>query len=297
MPLRSRVTRGKTRPGRLARLDAYLCLRERALLERSDRLFAGAWFVDVGFGQSLATTLESAKTLRRAGLVGPVLGVEMDPARVELARREAGGAVVVRQGGFDIPFAKHERARLVRAMNVLRQYREHDSSEAHARMAARLLPGGLLVEGTSSKDGSMLTAHLIRRTAGGIEREGLLVSTTFARGFAPIQMRDYLPRDLRRRVVAGEPIAAFFDAWTSAWESARADGFRDPKEAFAESCRRLATVLHGVDTAAELVDDGYLLWRPAQGVPAARDLPAACVPCPDVLDAAPGDSKAETKRP
>ena len=269
MFIRSRITRGKTRPGRLARLDSFLCMRERELLARTDGPFAEALFVDLGFGQSLATTLESAQAFRSIGLGGGVLAVEMDPARVQAARALTNGSVQVRQGGFDIPFRKYERARLVRAMNVLRQYREHEAAEAHARMAARIVQGGLLVEGTSSKDGSMLAAHLLRQTSDGLKREGLLFSTTFTRGFAPIQMRDYLPRDLRRRVIVGEPIAAFFDAWMRAWEQAREHGSRAVRAAFADSCRRLATDTEGIHTARELIEDGYLLWTPPSGVPKA----------------------------
>jgi hypothetical protein len=154
-------------------------------------------------------------------------------------------------------------------MNVLRQYREEEVPDALERMATCLVQGGLLLEGTSSKHGSMLSSHLLRKTSDGLRREGLVFSTTFVRGFAPIQMRDYLPRDLRRRVMPGERIATFFDAWTAAWQEARADGYRTPPLAFAESGRRLASRLEGIDTAPGLLESGYLVWKPPEGVPRA----------------------------
>ena len=269
VPTRSRSTRGKTQPGRLARLDAFVSLRERALLTRSDGDYQDALFVDVGFGQTLATTLESLEAFRLAGFRGRVVAVDIDEKRVELARQQHGAEVDVRTGGFELPLREGEHARLVRAMNVLRQYREQEVPDAWERMGRNLVEGGLLLEGTSSKHGSMLSSHLLRKTSGGLRREGLLFSTTFVRGFAPMQMRDYLPRDLRRRVVAGERIATFFDAWTAAWQEARAEGYRAPPLVFAESGRRLASRLAGIDTAPGLLESGYLLWKPPEGVPRA----------------------------
>jgi hypothetical protein len=110
-------------------------------------------------------------------------------------------------------------------------------------------------------------AHLLRRRGGQVVREGLLFHTDFSHGFAPVLFRDWLPRDLRRRVRPGEPIHAFLADWTVAWEEARAGRPLPPPAAFCESIPRLAARREGICADGWLAEHGYLLWRPASGVP------------------------------
>lgn len=265
-------TRGKTAPGRLAALDAFLLWAEGPLLARQDEAWQGAAFVDLGFGERPLTTLESAAAF---GAVNPALqtvGVDIDPARVEAARPLERPGLRFAQGGFS--GADAAPARLVRAMNVLRQYAPWEVAAAHARMGAALVEGGLLVEGSTDRAGGRLCAHLLRRTPEGLRREGLLFYTAFARGFAPMQLRDYLPRDLRRAVVPGAPIAAFFDDWTAAWVEARAEGAVAPPAAFARAAALLARRRAGIGEDPWLRSRGYLWWRPPEGVPAGEELRA-----------------------
>ena len=68
---------------------------------------------------------------------------------------------------------------------------------AHRTMGAALLPGGLLLEATTDREGAVAVAHLLRRHDAGLSREGLLFATDFHAGFAPAMFGRYLPRDLQ----------------------------------------------------------------------------------------------------
>jgi hypothetical protein len=156
----------------------------------------------------------------------------------------------------------------VRALNVLREYSESEARAAHAHLGARLLPGGLLLEGTSSASGGVSTVHLLRKSErGALERVGLLFLTDFSQGFAPFLFRDRLPRDVRRRCERGSAIHAFLSAWTEAFDAARSTGLCEPEALFALSAQLLSTRLAGIACEADLRSIGALLWQPAGGVP------------------------------
>jgi hypothetical protein len=217
-----------------------------------------AWVVDVGVGETPVTTLELAGALGELRPAPPLLAVEVDAERAERARLFARGRFEVRSGGFALPLREGEAARLVRCMNVLRGMRPGEVPEAHAALGDRLLPGGLLVEGTSDRSGDVLTAHLTRRGPAGLRREALLFFTNGRRGFAPILFRDHLPRDLRREVRPGHPVYELFVAWTAAWTRVRERGVREPCAAFAASAELLSLADPGVD--AGHARRGYLVW-------------------------------------
>ncbi|GEN08938.1 hypothetical protein MFU01_39750 [Myxococcus fulvus] len=263
-------TRGRTAPGRLRALDAFLCRFEPTLLSRVDGPWARAVFVDVGFGEHPWTTLESAEAFRALHPELVVIGVELDDARALAAQSHAGPRTHFRQGGFALPLSPEEPARLVRAMNLLRQGPVERVAEVHHALSRFLLPSGLLVEGSSDPEGSVLTAHLLRRSDSAPDappvREALLFHTDFRQGFAPLLFRDWLPRDLRRRVRPGEPMHAFFMSWVDTWKQARDAGHSAPADAFRESVSRLCRQVDGVSSDSWLLDSGYLLWRPPTGV-------------------------------
>lgn len=264
MPLLT-PSRGRTAPGRLAALDAWVCHAERALLLRDDGAWAAAPFVDLGLGDTPATTLEAAAALRAVRPDLAVVGVDHDPARVAAALPFAGAGTTFVVGGFD---PAGPPARLIRAFNVLRQYPPAELPAIHARLGAGLLPGGLLLEGTSDATGGVLVSHLLRAGPDGIlHREGLVFHTDFSRGFAPLLFRDRLPRDLRR-VAPGTALFAFFAAWNAAWNEARAALPDAPDAArFAASLTGLAARIPGIDLDPWLVAHGHLAWRPPGGVP------------------------------
>lgn len=262
-------TRGRTSRGRLRALDAYLCHAEHALLSRRDGPWATAVFVDVGFGEHPWTTLESAEAFRALHPGLTVIGVELDSERALAASAHADGLTHFRQGGFALPLGEDEPARLVRAMNLLRQGPPERVPEVHRTLGGYLLPSGLLVEGSADPTGAILTAHLLRRGPDAdapLVREALLFHTDFRHGFAPMLFRDWLPRDLRRRVRPGEPVHAFFSEWVSAWEAARAAGHTAPPDAFREAALRLAARTGEVATEAWLLERGCLVWKPEGGV-------------------------------
>lgn len=259
-------TRGRTSRGRLQALDVYLCHAERELLRREDGAWERAAFVDVGFGDTPTTTLESARAFRELNPRLPVLGVELDASRVEAAAKYADALTGFRQGGFYLPLQPGESVRLIRVMNLLRQYPAESVPTIHEKLGERLLVGGLVIEGSTDTAGGVTVAHLLRRGEDRLHREALLFHTDFSHGFAPVLFRDWLPRDLRRRVHPGEPIHDFFMDWMTAWKEARGEGHHEPHESFRHSLLRLASRREGIETEDWLLEHGYLLFRPPGGV-------------------------------
>jgi hypothetical protein len=249
----------------LTLLDRVLLLHERELLARRD----DSVFLDVGLGDHPSTTLESAAAMRALDPALRTIGVDVDPIRVRAAARAACPGVEFRRAGFALTGAPApllrdgERARLVRAMNVVRGYDERDVPAIHAQLSAALAPGGLVVEGTSAADGGGLCAHLLRRGAGGLAREALCFITDFRRGFAPLMFRDCLPRDLRRHAQRGEAIGDFLYAWQAAFERARTQARMSAARLFCASARELPEVA----TDQRLLEIGCLIWQPSTGVP------------------------------
>jgi hypothetical protein len=259
--------RGRTHPGRLGLLDRLLLARERELLARSDGPFARAVFVDVGLGDAPDTTFESARAFRQLAPGLQTIGVDIDPVRVAHARARGEPEVTLRLGSFALPLTAEEPARLVRAMNVLRNYTEAEVPAIHAQLCAALLPGGLCVEGSSSRAAANLCAHLIRMHPDGPRREALCFASDFREGFAPRMFRDCLPRDLRRHVRHGEAIGELLGAWQGAFERARTGQRRTPRQLFDESARELAARLPGGALELRWLTLGCLLWHPDHASP------------------------------
>lgn len=255
-------TRGKTAPGRLRRLDRLVLLLDGPLLRRRHGPWEDAAFVDLGYGETPTTTLESARAFRSVNPGLPVIGIEIDPARVASAAPFQDDRTRFRRGGFELPLEPGESVRMIRAMNVLRQYPEDASGPAHAALLARLLPGGLLIEGTSSPDGDLLVVHRIR--AGDPADHTVLFSVDPyglpAEGPRALQTR--LPKDLIHRVVPGEPIADLMDAWDLAWRQARPAATFGPWAHWRAAIRELTRTRPDVVRRPGLARRGALLWRP-----------------------------------
>jgi hypothetical protein len=145
-------------------VDIFLTRYDLKLLRRLDGDFQTAWFVDLGYGEEPFTTLESAARLRKHNPTLPLLGVEIVPERVEMAEPYADELTQFRLGGFNLPLKQGERVRIIRAFNVLRQYHEDEVEEAHIMLVKQLLPGGLVIEGTSDPLGRVWVANLLRKT-------------------------------------------------------------------------------------------------------------------------------------
>lgn len=260
-------TRGKTARNRLRRVDNFLCQYAPDLLQREDGDFAGAFFVDVGYGAEATTTLESAARIRCINPALGVLGVEIDPERVAAALPFADKQTFFRLGGFNLPLqpqtdGKLERVRAIRAFNVLRQYEESAVAEARAMLARYLLPGGLLIEGTSDPLGRLWVANVLRREAShALQQEALVFSTNFRTGFNPSDFQPVLPKNYIHRMVPGEPIYAFFQAWQQATLETIAVQVWGARQWFIAAAQQLATHGYAIERSRRWLAQGYLIVR------------------------------------
>ena len=262
------VTRGKTAPNRLRRVDHFLLNYDPALLRRTDGPFAKALFVDLGYGAEPVTTLESAHRLRQFNPQLPVLGVEIDPNRVAAAQSHANDHTFFRLGGFNLPLKTRpdgspETVRLIRAFNVLRQYEEADVVDAYARLAEYVLPGGLMIEGTSGPFGRIWVANVVRRTEklDGWHSEALVFSTNFRTGFDPTEFQTRLPKNLIHRMVPGEPICDFFQAWRQAALETQAVKVWGLRQWFMAAAENLAARGYRINLRRKWLSKGWLIWQ------------------------------------
>lgn len=252
-----RPTRGTTGTNRLRRNDRWIAASEPF------RTAADPLVVDLGYGASGVTAFELAARLRRVRPDAEVLGLEIDPARVALATSQleevrAGRTpfppdlrVSFARGGFEVPLPTERRAAVIRAMNVLRQYDESEVAGAWRMTAARLAPGGLLVEGTCDEigrisswvdvgpDGTPVRFTLSLRLAG-LDRPGIVA--------------ERLPKVLIHRNVPGERIHALLVELDREWERA------SPLSAFGATQRFLAAVT-GLKAQGWPVQGGRTRWK------------------------------------
>ncbi len=255
-------TRGKTASNRLRRVDNFILLYEPSLLTRSDGLFAEAMFVDLGYGFDARTTLESAERFRRVNPTLKILGVEIDKERVEAALPFTDERTFFRLGGFNLPLQAGESVRLMRAFNVLRQYEEKDFVPAYERLAQYVLPGGLMIEGTSNPFGSVWAANVARMLAGGSwKKEALVFSTNFRMGFDITDFQAVLPKNHIHHVAQGEQIYDFFEAWKrSAAETSHAKAF-GLRQWFVSSAEVLLQKGFKVNLQKRFLNKGWLIWE------------------------------------
>ena len=263
-------SRGKTASNRLRRVDNFILLYEPSLLTRTDGLFADSMFVDLGYGFDARTTLESAARFRRVNPDLKILGVEIEKERVEAALPYADEKTFFRLGGFNLPLKEDEQVRLIRAFNVLRQYEEKDFAPAYERLAQYVLPGGLMIEGTSNPFGSIWCANVARRLESGkpalsqVEgwgMETLVFSTNFRMGFDIEEFQTILPKNLIHRVVPGEPIYDFFEAWKQSAVETTAMKTYGPKQWFITAAERLAERGYAVASQRKWLTKEFLIWK------------------------------------
>jgi len=269
-------TRGKTAPNRLRRVDNFVARYDPELLRREDGDFANALVVDLGFGAEAVTTVEMARRFRRINPDLHLLGVEIDPERVAAALPFADERTHFRLGGFNLPLrtrddGSREGVRFVRAFNVLRQYDESAVREAWGRLALDMLPGALLVDGTSDPLGRVWVANLLRRTADntppdplaapGLAFEALVFSTSFRTPWEPAIFQPVLPKNLIHHMVAGEAIYTFFDDWKQAARVTSPFSAWGQRQWFAAAAQELAARGWKMDTRLRWLRSGYLILR------------------------------------
>ena len=203
------ITRGTTAAQRMRRVDRWLTDVHGALLRRTDRPLA----VDLGFGAEPVTAVEMFTRMRAVNPALELTGLEIDPARVARARERAGGVPGLSWavGGFELPVPRPPT--VVRAFNVLRQYREEDVPAVWALLCAGLAEDGVLVEGTCSEDGRRATWVDLRRDG----PASLTLALRLGSFERPSDVAARLPKALIHRHVPGEPVHRFLAEADAAW--------------------------------------------------------------------------------
>ena len=241
------ITRGTTNPNRLRRCDRWLAGPEGWRLRRPG---PPPVVVDLGYGASPVTAVELSDRLRRVRPDVEVVGVEIDPERVDAARPlERPGLRFVR-GGFEVPLPGGARPTIVRAFNVLRQYDEADVARAWARTSERLAEDGLLVDGTCDELGR-LAAWVAVTTAG---PRSLTLSWRLRALQRPGTVAERLPKVLIHRNVPGEPVHALLTALDDTWERHAALASYGARQRFVATAEALRA-------AGWPVLDGPSRWR------------------------------------
>jgi hypothetical protein len=255
------LTRGKTTSGRLRRADQLLAVAYPFTL-RNMR----APFIDLGYGETPVTALESLQQLRAINPSLRVIGVEIDADRVQAAQRYARPGLEFRLGGFNLPLAADEVAGVIRALNVLRQYPEADYAASLAVLGSYLAQSGILLEGTSDPPGNLMAVSVYLRGGVHLIHDGLALMANLRRPFAPRDLQAILPKNYIHHVEPGSPLDEFFGAWSAAWLRAIQTQERDPRWVFAQAGIWLREE-HGypVSLRPGLLRRGILLLRSVPG--------------------------------
>jgi hypothetical protein len=247
-------TRGKTAPNRLRPTDTFLALCHAEFV----RTLPG-WYVDLGYGETPQTTLETAARLRRLNPDLHFLGVEIDPARVAAAQPAAGPGMEFRLGGFNLPLRAGERAAVIRAMNVLRQYPEGEYHSSIDMLTQFLCEEGLLLEGTSDPLGRWMAFNAYRRVRGETVYDGLIFAVRLRLPFAPRELQAVLPKNLIHHAEPGSALDGFFGDWESCWRRAFRRAPENPRHCFRLAAQDLAADFgYPVDRRSILLERGFL---------------------------------------
>ncbi|MDF9809646.1 hypothetical protein M2116_000590 [Aurantimicrobium minutum] len=214
------ITRGTTNANRLRRVDRWIQTWP-ALRTTSDPLV-----IDLGYGASAATPVELATRLRKTRAEVELLGLEIDPERVTIAKEELSRwekehlitsdqaqGISFARGGFEVPVAKNRQPVVIRAFNVLRQYDEPEVQGAWDMMVARLQPGGVLVEGTCDEIGRI--SSWIAITTDGPQTLSIALKLDTLE--VPSIVAERLPKALIHHNVPGERIHEFLTALDKQW--------------------------------------------------------------------------------
>lgn len=214
------LTRGTTGYNRLRRSDRWLVHAPRvrvALAAAEDPLV-----IDLGYGALPVTTLELAARLRVVRNDIRVVGLEIDPDRVQTAQAAESRVVQFGLGGFELAGL---RPVLVRAFNVLRQYPVEAVHEAWSTMQRQLATGGLIVDGTCDELGRRACWILL-------DENGPVSLTLACDPFAierPSDLAERLPKALIHHNVDGQPVHALLSAADRAWASVAGHGVFGPR--------------------------------------------------------------------
>ncbi len=249
-------TRGKTALNRLRQVDIYVALTHSACLSGQSPLV-----VDVGYGAQAWTAIEMWERWLPFNPYLRLLGIEIDPERVAAAQAFCQpGVLDFRLGGFNLTdVLGGEKAHIVRAYNVLRQYEEQAVADALDKMGQALVVGGILIEGTSTPSGNIVAFDVYEKlVTGTLAHRELVFGTNFRQLIAPVHFQAILPKRLIHRMEDDHP-AAFFEAWHSALQLAKGMGQTGQRQQW----QLAATLLHQrfgypIDLRRRMLRRGYL---------------------------------------
>jgi SAM-dependent methyltransferase len=221
-------TRGTTAPNRLRRVDRWLVATHGNLI----RTASDPLVVDLGFGATPITAVELHMRLMQIRQDVKVVGVEIDPERVDAAKAAEKPGLTFVRGGFELAGL---RPVVVRAFNVLRQYDEDAAAEAWSTLRSGLAPGGVLVEGTCDEIG--------RRAAWvELDEDGprtLTLAAHLPTLGRPSDLAERLPKALIHHNIQGRQVHELLAAMDHAWERSAAYGAFGNRQRWLAMCELL----------------------------------------------------------
>jgi hypothetical protein len=225
------ITRGTTNPNRLRRIDRFIA--SQPLL----RQVSTPIIVDLGFGASPITAVELLSRIRKVNPNAHVVGIEIDRERVERGLAVAHGNLHFTHGGFETPLPNTlaQKADVIRAFNVLRQYDESEVAAAWSTMQSRLSENGLLVEGTCDEIGRLSSWVTLDKN----EPLSFTISLRLLGLDLPSKVAERLPKALIHHNVPGEKIYEFLKALDLAWQSNAGIGAFSPAQRWVSTCKQM----------------------------------------------------------
>lgn len=209
-----RGTRGTTNPNRLRRVDRFIAT--LPVLKKANPVV-----VDLGYGASPITAVELRERLLKVNPKVHVVGVEIEKDRVARGLEIATPGLDFLLGGFETPLpAGIQKADVIRAFNVLRQYDEDEVEPAWELMVSRLNYDGVLVEGTCNEIGRVSSWVTITHDGPKL----LTISLHLGSLDQPSIVAERLPKALIHHNLPGERIYEYLRALDQAWASHAALG-------------------------------------------------------------------------
>lgn len=235
------VTRGTTNPNRLRRVDRFIAA--LPVMRRTARPVV----VDLGFGASPITAVELLSRLAKVNPNTHVVGIEIERERVERGLAVATEHLHFTHGGFETPLPTHlaDRANVIRAFNVLRQYDESAVAAAWAMMQSRIASDGLIVEGTCDEIGRLSTWITLDKD----KPLSLTISMRLSELDLPSKVAERLPKALIHHNQPGERIHDFLQALDSAWRTNAGLGSFGAAQRWVACCNQL------IETGWPLIGD------------------------------------------
>lgn len=201
------LTRGTTNPNRLRRVDRFIA--DLPAIRTKNPIV-----VDLGFGASPITVIELRERLLKVNPQVRVVGIEIDKDRVARGLEVAEPGLDFLLGGFETPLpAGVDRADVIRAFNVLRQYDERDVPAAWNLMLSKLSSNGVLVEGTCNEIGRLSSWITLTKDGPKLFSISLHLNSLEA----PSKVAERLPKALIHHNLPGERIHEYLKALDQAW--------------------------------------------------------------------------------